>query len=51
MAEALKRVKAGGLILAAGAKEDGIVTLRKTLAKLGIEAESTPTMWYPAARR
>ncbi len=42
MAEALKRVKAGGVILAAGAKEDGIVTLRKTLAKLGVEAESTP---------
>ncbi|CUX07678.1 class I SAM-dependent methyltransferase [Agrobacterium genomosp. 13] len=42
VAEALSRVKAGGLIVAAGSKEDGILTLRKTLAKLGIEAESTP---------
>lgn len=42
LAEALTRVKAGGLIVAAGSKEDGIVTLRKTLSKLGIEAESTP---------
>ena len=42
VAEALSRVKAGGLIVAAGSKEDGIVTLRKTLAKLGIESESTP---------
>lgn len=51
MAEALKRVKTGGLIVAAGSKEDGIVTLRKTLAKLGIEAESTPkyhgvALWF-----
>ncbi|NTB95536.1 class I SAM-dependent methyltransferase [Agrobacterium tumefaciens] len=51
VAEALSRVKAGGLIVAAGSKEDGIVTLRKTLAKLGIEAESTPkyhgvALWF-----
>ena len=51
MAEALKRVKTGGLIVAAGSKEDGIVTLRKTLAKLGIQAESTPkyhgvALWF-----
>lgn len=42
LAEALTRVKAGGLIVAAGSKEDGIVPLRKALSKLGIEAESTP---------
>lgn len=42
LAQALTRVKAGGLIVAAGSKEDGIVTLRKTLSKLGIEAELTP---------
>lgn len=51
VAEALSRVKAGGLIVAAGSKEDGIVTLRKTLSKLGIEAESTPkyhgvALWF-----
>ncbi|WP_416407869.1 class I SAM-dependent methyltransferase [Agrobacterium rosae] len=42
VAEALSRVKAGGMIVAAGSKEDGIVTLRKALSKLGIEADSTP---------
>lgn len=51
LAEALNRVKAGGLIVAAGSKEDGIVTLRKTLAKLGIGADSTPkyhgvALWF-----
>ncbi|WP_320200329.1 class I SAM-dependent methyltransferase [Agrobacterium sp. rho-13.3] len=51
LAEALKRVKAGGLIVAAGSKEDGIVTLRNTLGKLGIAADSTPkyhgvALWF-----
>ncbi|MFK0385410.1 MULTISPECIES: class I SAM-dependent methyltransferase [Rhizobium/Agrobacterium group] len=51
VAEALNRVKTGGIIVAAGSKEDGIVTLRKTLAKLGVEAESTPkyhgvALWF-----
>lgn len=51
LAEALTRVKPNGLIVVAGAKEDGVVTMRKTLAKLDIEVESTPkyhgvALWF-----
>lgn len=42
VAEALQRVKAGGIVLIAGAKEDGIVSLRKQLDRLGLEPQSTP---------
>jgi 16S rRNA (guanine1207-N2)-methyltransferase len=42
VAEALERVKAGGTIVIAGSKEDGIATMRKMLLKLGVEVESTP---------
>lgn len=42
IAEALKRVTAGGTVVVAGAKEDGIVPLRKQLDRLGLEPESTP---------
>ena len=42
VAEALKRVKAGGTVLVAGAKEDGILPLRKQLDRLGLSPESMP---------
>lgn len=42
VAEALKRVKAGGSIVVAGSKEDGIQPLRKTLEKLGIATDHMP---------
>ncbi|MGL4197924.1 MAG: methyltransferase, partial [Allorhizobium sp.] len=42
VAEALRRVKAGGMILVAGAKEDGILPLRKQLDRLGLSPESMP---------
>ncbi|MDO1580523.1 class I SAM-dependent methyltransferase [Rhizobium oryzicola] len=41
-AEALARVKPGGLIVAAGSKEDGIQPLRKQLAQLGLDVEHMP---------
>ncbi|NKN37192.1 class I SAM-dependent methyltransferase [Agrobacterium sp. a22-2] len=51
VAEALKRVKAGGLVVIAGGKEDGIQSLRKALGKLGLETESMPkyhgvALWF-----
>ncbi len=42
VAEALERVRTGGVILVAGGKEDGIQPLRNTLLKLGIELDYTP---------
>lgn len=42
IAEALSRVKAGGLVMIAGAKEEGILPLRKQLDRLGLAPESTP---------
>lgn len=51
VAEALARVKAGGLIVVAGGKEDGVQPMRKRLAGLGIEAEHMPkyhgvALWF-----
>lgn len=53
VAEALGRVKAGGLIVVAGGKEDGVQPMRKRLAGLGIEAEHMPkyhgvALWFTA---
>lgn len=42
VAEALERVTAGGMIVIAGGKEDGIQTLRTTLLKLAIDLDYTP---------
>jgi 16S rRNA (guanine1207-N2)-methyltransferase len=42
VAEALARVKTGGLIVIAGGKEDGIQPLRNMLLKLGITLDYTP---------
>jgi 16S rRNA (guanine1207-N2)-methyltransferase len=42
VAQALKRVRTGGLIVIAGGKEDGIQTLRTTLLKLGLQIDYTP---------
>ncbi|THV24128.1 class I SAM-dependent methyltransferase [Peteryoungia ipomoeae] len=42
VAEALRRVKAGGTIVVAGAKEDGILPLRKHLDRLGLAPQSMP---------
>lgn len=42
VAEALQRVKTGGTIVIAGAKEDGILPLRKQLDRLGLAPESMP---------
>ncbi len=42
LAEALTRVKVGGLIVFAGGKEDGVQPLRKRLSALDIEAEHMP---------
>lgn len=51
VAQALKRVKAGGLVVVAGGKEDGVQPMRKRLAGLGIEAEHMPkyhgvALWF-----
>ncbi|HCL64526.1 MAG TPA: methyltransferase [Rhizobium sp.] len=51
VAEALSRVRAGGLIVVAGGKEDGVQPMRKRLAALGIEAEHMPkyhgiALWF-----
>jgi 16S rRNA (guanine1207-N2)-methyltransferase len=42
IAEALARVRAGGLIVIAGGKEDGIQPLRTRLMKLGLQIDYTP---------
>ncbi|KGD98267.1 class I SAM-dependent methyltransferase [Rhizobium sp. YS-1r] len=42
VAEALQRVKPGGVIVIAGGKEDGIQPLRNTLLKLGLQIDYTP---------
>lgn len=42
VAQALERVKVGGMIVIAGGKEDGIQPLRNTLLKLGIALDYTP---------
>ncbi|BCH64590.1 methyltransferase [Agrobacterium vitis] len=42
VAEALARVRAGGVIIVAGAKEDGIQPLRKQIDRLGLESQSLP---------
>ncbi|MGK6314377.1 class I SAM-dependent methyltransferase [Neorhizobium sp. DT-125] len=42
VAEALERVRAGGMIVVAGGKEDGIQPLRNTLLKLGLQIDYTP---------
>lgn len=42
VAEALQRVKPGGVIVIAGSKEDGIQPLRNTLLKLGLQIDYTP---------
>lgn len=42
VAEALERVRPGGLIVIAGGKEDGIQTLRTTLLKLSLTIDYTP---------
>ncbi|GEO85328.1 MULTISPECIES: class I SAM-dependent methyltransferase [Alphaproteobacteria] len=51
VAEALSRVKTGGLVVIAGGKEDGVQPMRKRLAALGIEAEHMPkyhgvALWF-----
>ena len=42
IAEALARVKAGGLIVVAGGKEDGIQPLRKRIEGFGLDVEYMP---------
>ncbi|KQY40545.1 class I SAM-dependent methyltransferase [Rhizobium sp. Root483D2] len=42
IAEALKRVKVGGLIVVAGGKDDGIQSLRKRVNQLGWGGDSLP---------
>ncbi|MGG7518989.1 methyltransferase [Allorhizobium undicola] len=42
IAEALKRVRTGGMVVIAGSKEDGIQSLRKQLDRLGLQPESMP---------
>ena len=42
IAEALKRTRAGALIMVAGGKEDGILPLRKKIGKFGWEGDSLP---------
>lgn len=51
VAEALKRVVPGALVVIAGAKEDGIQPLRKRLASHGLEIEHMPkyhgvVLWF-----
>ncbi len=51
LAEALKRTEVGGLIVVAGAKEDGIQPLRKRLLQMNIPADSMPkyhaiVLWF-----
>ncbi|MBP1851636.1 class I SAM-dependent methyltransferase [Rhizobium halophytocola] len=42
LAEALSRVRAGGLVVVAGGKDDGVQPLRKRLAGRGLEVEHLP---------
>lgn len=42
VAEALSRVRAGGVVILAGSKEDGIQPLRKQVERLGLEPQSMP---------
>jgi 16S RNA G1207 methylase RsmC len=42
IAEALERVRVGGMIVIAGGKEDGIQTLRTALLKLNVQLDYTP---------
>ncbi|PZU20202.1 MAG: methyltransferase [Shinella sp.] len=42
VAEALKRVRTGGVIVVAGGKEDGIQPLRKALERLGLLTDHMP---------
>ncbi|MFC3074764.1 class I SAM-dependent methyltransferase [Shinella pollutisoli] len=42
IAEALRRVRTGGLIVIAGGKEDGVQSLRKRLDQLGLSGDSMP---------
>lgn len=42
IAEALKRVRAGGSIVVAGSKEDGIQALRKVVERLGLIVDHLP---------
>jgi 16S rRNA (guanine1207-N2)-methyltransferase len=51
VAEALARTKAGGVIVVAGAKEDGVQSLRKRLNGMGLETEHlakyhAQAMWF-----
>lgn len=51
VAAALQRVKAGGLIVIAGGKEDGIQSLRKRMEGFGLEIEHMPkyhgvALWF-----
>lgn len=51
VAEALKRVKTGGLVVAAGGKEDGVQPLRKRLVALGLAVDHMPkyhgvALWF-----
>lgn len=53
VAEALKRVKTGGLVVIAGGKEDGVQPMRKRLANLGIAVDHMPkyhgvALWFMA---
>lgn len=53
IAEALKRVRTGGLIVVAGGKEDGVQPLRKRLTALGLAVEHLPkyhgvVLWFHA---
>ncbi|OLP52692.1 methyltransferase [Rhizobium rhizosphaerae] len=52
IAEALLRTREGGMIVIAGAKEDGILALRKRLEALGFDVDSLPkyhavALWFP----
>lgn len=42
VAEALGRVRTGGLIVVAGSKEDGVQSMRKRLDQLGLSGDSMP---------
>ena len=53
VAEALARVKRGGQIVVAGAKDEGILSLRKQLERLGLQPVSMPkyhgvVIWFSA---
>ena len=51
IAEALRRVRVGGLIVIAGGKEDGVQSLRKRLDQLGLSGDYMPkyhglALWF-----